>query len=65
MLYDISQQELLADIASTIKASSRFNEYSKLLKRKMEIEKMQRKLKKELKDIKLDLALALKKGIKL
>jgi len=39
MLYDISQQELLADIASTIKASSRFNEYSKLLKRKMEIEK--------------------------
>ena len=31
----------------------------------MEIEKIQRKLKKELKDIKLDLALKLKTGIKL
>jgi len=37
MLYDISQQGLLADIFSTIKASSLFHEYSKFLKRKMEI----------------------------
>ena len=65
LLYDISQQELLADVFSTIKASSFFHEYSRFLKRKMEIEKTQRKLKKEFKDIKLGLALKLKNGIKL
>jgi len=65
MLYDISQQEILDDVVSTIKSSPLFNEYSEFLKRKLEIEKMQKKLKKELKDIKLDLALKLRNGIKL
>jgi len=65
MLYDISQKGLLLDIFSKIKASSLYHDYSKFLKRKMEIEKTKRKLKKELKDMKLDLALKLKTGIKL
>ncbi len=65
MLYDISQKEILADIFSTIQASPIFDELSKNFKRKMEIEKIQQKLKKELKDIKLNLALKFKNGIKL
>jgi len=65
MLYDISQQGLLSDIFSKIKDSFLFHEHSKFLKRKMEIEKTQRKLKEELKEIKLDLALKLKTGVKL
>jgi len=65
MLYDISQKEILADIVSTIQASPIFDELSKILKRKMEIEKIQQKLKKEHKDIKLNLALKFKNGIKL
>ena len=39
------------------------NEYSRFKNRKLEIEKIQRKLKKELKDIKNDLAMKLKNGI--
>lgn len=65
MLYDISQKEILADIVSTIQASAIYDELSKISKRKIEIEKIQRKLKKELKDMKSDLALKLKTGIKL
>ena len=65
MLHDISQKEILADIVSTIQASPVFGELSKIFKRKIEIEKIQRKLKKELKDMKLDLALKLKTGIEL
>ncbi|MBL7180690.1 MAG: hypothetical protein ISS65_10855 [Desulfobacterales bacterium] len=52
MLFDISQEKILIDVVSTIKASPLFNEYSKFLRKKKEIEKKQRKLKKELKDIK-------------
>jgi hypothetical protein len=65
MLYDISQQQLMNDIVATIKASPLNNEYSKFAKRKMEIENILRKLKKELKDIKIDLAMKLQKGIKM
>ena len=65
MLYDISQQQILVDIVSTIKASPLFNKYSNFLERKKEIEKIQRKLKKELKEIKSYFALKLKNGIKL
>ncbi len=64
MLYDISQKEILTDIISIIQASPAFDELSKIFKRKMEIEKIQQQLKKELKDIRLNLALKLKTGIK-
>ena len=64
MLYDISQQQLMNDIVATIKASPLNGEYSKFATRKMEIEKIQRELKRELKDIKIDLAMRLHKGIK-
>jgi hypothetical protein len=65
MLYDISQQQLLDDIVATINASPLKNEYSRFINRKTEIEKIQRKLKKELKDIKNDLAMKLQNGIKI
>lgn len=65
MLYDISQKEIFEDIVSTIKASPIVDEFSKFFKRKIEIEKIQRKLKQELKDMKSDLALKLKTGIRL
>ena len=65
ILYNISQQELLDDIVSNIKTSTSFNEFSKLLKRRKEIEKLQLKLKKEVKDINTNLAMKLKSGIKL
>ena len=65
MLHDISQQQLLNDIVATINASLFKNEYSRFKNRKLEIEKIQRKLKKELKDIKNDLAMKLQNGIKI
>lgn len=65
MLYDISQQHLLNDIVATIDAASLKNEYLRFKNRKTEIEKIQRKLKKELKDIKNDLAKKLQNGIKI
>lgn len=65
MLFDISQKEILADVVSTIQASPIYDELSKFFKRKIEIEKIQRELKKELKDMKLDLASKLKTGIRL
>jgi hypothetical protein len=65
MLYDISQQQLLDDIIATVNASPLKNVYSKFKNRKLEIEKIQRKLKKELKDIKNDLAMKLQNGIKI
>jgi len=65
MLYDISQQQLLNDIVATINASTLKNDYSWFKNRKVEIEKIQGKLKKELKDIKNDLAMKLQNGIKL
>lgn len=65
MLFDISQKEILADIVSTIQVSPTYDELSKYFKRKIEIEKIQRELKKELKDMKLDLASKLKTGIRL
>ena len=49
MLHDISQQQLLNDTVATINASLLKNEYSRFKNRKMEIEKIQRRLKKELK----------------
>ncbi len=63
MLYDISQQQLMNDIVATLKASPLKNEYSSFINRKTEIEKIQRKLKKELKDIKNNLAMKLQNGI--
>ena len=65
MLYDLSQERLLNNIVTTINASPFKNEYSRFKNRKMEIEKTQRKLKKELKDIKNDLAVKLHKGHKI
>jgi hypothetical protein len=65
MLYDISQQKLLDDIVATINASPLKNEYSRFKNRKLEIEKIQRKLKKELKNIKNDLTMKLQNGIKI
>jgi hypothetical protein len=65
MLYDISQQHLLNDIVATIDAASLKIEYLRFKNRKMEIEKIQRKLRKELKDIKNDLAKKLQNGIKI
>jgi hypothetical protein len=65
MLFDISQKEILADIVSTIQASPIYDELSRFFKRKIEIEKIQRELKKELKDMKFDLASKLKNGIRL
>ncbi len=64
MLYDISQRQLLNEIVNTINASPLKNEYTRFMNRKMEIEKLQRELKRELKDIKIDLAMRLHKGIK-
>ena len=65
MLFDNSQQQLLDDIVATINASSLKNEYSRFINRKTEIEKIQRKLKKELKNIKIDLAMKLQNGFKI
>jgi len=65
MLYDISQQQLLNDIVTTINASPIKNKYLRFKNRKMEIEKIQRKLKKELKEIKKDLAMKLQNGFKI
>lgn len=65
MLYDISQQHLLNDIVATIDAASLKIEYLRFKNRKTEIEKIQRKLRKELKDIKNDLAKKLQNGIKI
>ena len=65
ILYDISQQQLLNDIVATINASPLKNEYSRFINRKTEIEKIQRKLKEELKEIKKDLAMKLQNGIKI
>jgi hypothetical protein len=65
MLYDISQQHLLNDVVAAIDAVSLKNEYLRFKNRKTEIEKIQRKLKKELKDIKYDLAKKLQNGIKI
>jgi hypothetical protein len=64
MLYDILQQPLLNDIVAIINASPLKKEYSRFKYRKMEIEKMQRELKRELKDIKINLAAKLQNGIK-
>ena len=61
MLYDSRQQELLDDVISVINASSLISDYYHL----KDLEKIQRNLKKEIKAIKLDLALKLKNGIKL
>ena len=65
ILYDISQQQLLDDIIATINASPLKNEYLRFMNRKAEIEKIQRKLKKELNEIKNDLAMKLQNGIKI
>ena len=65
MLHDISQKELLVEIISTIKDSPVFEEYLKLYDKKIEIEEKQKELKKELKNIKLGLALKLNNGFKL
>ena len=65
MLYDTSQQHLLKDIVTTINTTPLKNEYSRFINRKLEIEKIQRKLKKELKDIKKDLAMKLQNGTKI
>ncbi len=64
MLLDISQRQLMNDIVTSIETSSLKVEYSKFATRKKEIEKLQRELKRELKDIKIDLAMRLHKGIK-
>ena len=65
MLYDLSQQHLLNDIVATIDAASLKNEYLRFKNRKTEIEKIQLKLKNELKNIKNDLAKKLQNGIKI
>jgi len=65
MLYDNSQRQLLKDVLSTINTSPLKKEYFRLINRKIEIEKKQRKLKNELKDIKNDLAMMLQNGIRI
>jgi len=65
MRYDISQQHLLNDIVATIDTASLKNEHLRFKNRKTKIEKIQRKWKKELKDIKKDLAKKLQNGIKI
>jgi hypothetical protein len=64
MLFDISQRQIMNDIFTSIKTSPLKSEYSKFVTKKKEIEKLQRGLKQELKDIKIDLAMRLYKGIK-
>ena len=63
MLYDISQQNELNDIVATLSSSPLKIEYLRFINRKMEIDKSKRKLNKELKDIKKDIAMKLQKGI--
>jgi hypothetical protein len=65
MLHDPSQQDLLADVVSTINNSPLYNDYSKFLERKIKIEKNVQELKNELKELKSIFALKLKNGIKL
>jgi hypothetical protein len=65
MLHDPSQQDLLADVLSTIKNSPMYNDYIKFLERKIKIEKDIQELKNELKELKSIFALKLKNGIKL
>ena len=65
MLYDNSQLQVLNNVVATINASPLKREYLRFINRKLEIEKIQRELKIELKDIKNDLAMKLQNGIRL
>ncbi len=65
MLHDPYQQDLLADVLSSINNSPMYNDYIKFLERKIKIEKNIQELKNELKELKSIFALKLKNGIKL